>query len=246
MYLVISETHSLLPFAHRLRAGEGQEVEVLIWRARYEEAWDGKFHPVKRGQRGQVQPEDMAPVVAMAEQDNMVVLSDVPSLPTVFGNVPGFHGTHQFKERPVGPERLGFWFDGEALHLPHLLVYDLGQWPGGLGPSVPGGLTLLRLDPDHDLLTRLDLTKVLDELKAATFKGLVQVGLDSSLQVQGALAGWPFLQTHAFVGELDSLAALLNGEHANLEQRVVTVLPVSQPPWPNLTTKRSARWQSST
>ena len=244
-FLVLSYEHGLLPVAHRLQRVEGETVHVLVKKKRYERAWSGRFPNTVRGEHGEIQAESLEPLVAQAERGELIVLSDSPWADTVLSNAQRVFGTLELGDggnwAPSGPLRVGGWWTGEGggpLLAPHLLVVDQGCWPGGLGPSIPGGLTLARISSPTALALFDQLTKGAVELLQGTkFRGLVQVGLqqgEAGAVAQGMVAGWPWLHTQAFLSELEGFGAVLRGERPPaLPSRFVTVLPVTLPPWPN-------------
>jgi len=152
-----------------------------------------------------------------------------------------------------GGLRPGGWFDGENLHGHHLLVVDRGAWPGGMGPAIDSGLTMVRIDvPETVWMVDQLAEKWTDELKSSGFRGLVQLNLNFQTEtgepeVNGMQAGWPFLHTHAFLSELEDFAGLLAEDTPSatrpaqtlLPRKFVTALPVSRPPWPT----RKARFR---
>ena len=119
-------------------------------------------------------------------------------------------------------------------------MVDRGAWPGGTGPPILGGISLVLPDPDMDLGFMDELWQpVVDQLKAQSFKGLVQAGMQQStetggLELHGVEAGWPWLHIHAWLAELVNLDQVLTGSPPHHEPgvRYVVALPVSVPPWP--------------
>ncbi|GAF72142.1 unnamed protein product, partial [marine sediment metagenome] len=190
--------------------------------------------------QGEIRRDILEGYIKHCEEGQATLLTDVPSLTVPFSNAhTRYHRVEQ--ETPAHePIRLGGWFDGETLLAPHLLVYDMGAWPGGLGASVPGGCTLVTPDPTQDLGFLEDLWRpILERLKAQDFKGLVNADLKQSpntgdVSLGGCEAGWGFLQTHAFVSELEGLGEVLTGTPPRLPRRFTVTIPVSIPPWPNL------------
>jgi hypothetical protein len=84
--------------------------------------------------------------------------------------------------------------------------------------------------------------QIVEQLKAASFRGLFQADVEEEVEtggmrMRGLRAGWPWLHTQAFVAEIASLGGVLAGEVPLLQKRIVTVLPVSVPPWPNTRAK---------
>jgi hypothetical protein len=261
-FLVLSHTHSLLPFAYRLQLS-GADVQPVVVVQAFEAAWRGKMKPSPRDGKGRLDPSWLSELSCDVDTDNCVVLTDDWRLQEKFreatgreGRIYGVHQQHHTTDGGLeGPLRLGAWFDGENLHGHHLLVIDRGAWPGGMGPSIDGGLTMVRIDiPETMWMMDQLANQQVDELKTSGFRGLVQFNLNFQTpsgepEVDGMLAGWPFLHTHAFVSELEDLAGLLekgvdtqSSNHPSqtlLPRKFVSVLPVSRPPWPT----RKARFR---
>jgi hypothetical protein len=256
-FLVLSHTHSLLPFAYRLQLS-GADVQPVVVVQAFEAAWRGKIDKSPRDQKGRL---DQTWVGEQANKTDIVLTDDWKlqsflSHVSTFKKTYGVHQQHHTTDGGLeGPLRLGAWFDGENLHGHHLLVIDRGAWPGGMGPSIDGGLTMVRIDiPETMWMMDQLANQQVDELKTSGFRGLVQFNLNFQTpsgepEVDGMLAGWPFLHTHAFVSELEDLAGLLekgvdtqSSNHPSqtlLPRKFVSVLPVSRPPWPT----RKARFR---
>jgi hypothetical protein len=257
-FLVMSHTHSLLPFAYRLRLQEGEDtVETLVSVQAFEAAWKGKRDPAPRDDKGHLHPNHLAGVFKRAGEDNAVVVTDdwrlqgkVPEGLTCYGVHQRGHST---TEGLTSPLRVGGWFDGEHLWGHHLLIVDRGAWPGGMGPEIDGAMTMVRIDekPARDLVDVLT-EKWCEELKSSGFRGLVQWNLNfrtdsGEPEADRMEAGWPFLHTHAFVSELEDFSSLLSdpataaiiGHRTLLPRKFVTVYPISRPPWPT----RKARFR---
>jgi len=249
-FLIISHTHGLLPLAWRLTC-EGSDVQVIIDRDSYEKrAWQGKLTTIlKRG--GKHQRNDREAVRTKAENEERIVLTDSPRWAPDFAGYPHLFAMVARPEGapPLPAQLLGAWFDGEQFSARHLLAEDQGLWPGGLGPAVPGGLTLI--NPRHWPTTFEDaLDRIKDELKAQGYRGLVKVGVllkpppegDESegpeAVVLGYQAGWNHLQTHALLAEAGdggtpTITEALTGEaEPQLWHRFTVVVPVSIPPYP--------------
>jgi hypothetical protein len=239
-FLVISQRHGLIPLAHRLRL-EGHAVDLIVWKRRFERAWDGKITKLLRGSKGEIQHDSdtMRTVQDHVRQGRAVLLTDVPGLEG-FDGTPYKFGVLGGEQEPTSAIRLGGWFTGEALVDPHLLVCDVGAWPGGLGAPVLGGMTLVRPGPQAELGFLEELWRpFLERLKAMDFRGLVGAGLrqsadDGGVRLEGLDAGWPWLQRHAWLSELTNFGGVLLGELPIMEEgsRFTTVLPVTVPPWP--------------
>jgi hypothetical protein len=239
-YLIISRQHGLLPFANRLRL-EGHQCDLVVWKHRYEKAWEGSLvEKALRGSQGEIRRDILEGYIQHCEAGEATLLTDVSSLTIPFANAKTRYHQVEWDEPAKGPIRVGGWFDGEALQAPHLLVFDMGAWPGGLGAYVPGGCTLIAPDPTQDLGFLEDLCRpILERLKAQDFKGLVNADLEQSpetgeISLGGAQAGWPFLHTHAFLSELEGFGEVLSGGVPRLPRRFTVAIPVSIPPWPNL------------
>lgn len=140
-----------------------------------------------------------------------------------------------------GAVRVGWWFDGEFLRSPHLLVYDLGAWPFGLGPQVPGGLTLITPTASAELGFLDEPSEPLAKrLKQRGFRGLVNAVVDrdprsGGVGLYGVEAGWPDLHTAAWLSSTEHVGEVLGGSRTDgPTSRYTVVLPVSIPPWPSL------------
>ncbi|MFQ6027463.1 MAG: hypothetical protein ACE5Q6_08230 [Dehalococcoidia bacterium] len=77
-----------------------------------------------------------------------------------------------------------------------------------------------------------------ERLKTASFHGLFHFDVEEDattgeLRLRGLSAGWPWLHTEVFLAELTNFGEVLQGSLPELARRFVTVLPVTQPPWPN-------------
>jgi hypothetical protein len=133
---------------------------------------------------------------------------------------------------------LGGWYDGEHVQAPHLLVADWGLWPGGLGPAVLGGITLIRLGGLLPAFVQGALQAATDRMKSASFRGLFHFDVEEQpasgeLRLRGLSAGWPGLHTQAFLAETLSFSKALLGGFPVLKRKFVQVLPVTIAPWPN-------------
>jgi hypothetical protein len=254
-FLVISHTHSLLPFAYRLQLA-GHDVQTVVVVQAFEAAWKGKMEPSPRDSKGKLSPDFLKELTRIANTEESIILTDDWKLQQMLGE--GVFGVHTQQHIVTGglvtPVRLGGWFDGERMVAPHLLVVDRGAWTGGMGPAVDSGLTMVRIDvPETQMMVEGLVQTQVDELKSSGFRGLVQLSLnfqteDGQPEVDGMSAGWPFLHTHAFVSELEDFAGLLaegtsedeqSPSHHLLPSKFVSVLPVSRPPWPT----RKARFR---
>jgi hypothetical protein len=216
------------------------------------------MEPSPRDEKGRLDPEWIQRLAKTPDRIRPIVLTDDWKLQETFReaeskNIFGIHQQRYAAEEELGgPLRIGAWSDGENLYGHHLLVIDRGAWPGGMGPEVDGSLTMIRIDQPETIWMMDQLTDLkMDELRPAGFRGLVQFNLNfrtdtGEPQVDGMVAGWPFLHSHAFVSEIEDFAALLSGAKADIEtpqeilpKKFVTVLPISRPPWPT----RKARFR---
>jgi hypothetical protein len=239
-FLVISRQHGLIPFANRLRL-EGHKCDLVVWKHRYEKAWEGGLvEKSLRGSQGEIRRDILEGYIKHCEEGGATLLTDVPSLTTPFSNAQRRFHIVESETPAQNSIRLGCWFDGEHLQAPHLLIYELGAWPGGLGAKTPGGVTLAVPDPQQDMGFLEELWRpILERLKAQDFRGLVNADLDQSpdtgeVSLTRFEAGWPFLQTHAFLSELEGFGEVLSGGVPRLPRRFTVAIPVSIPPWPNL------------
>ena len=256
-FLVISHTHSLLPFAYRLQL-QGHEVQPVVVVSAFEAAWRGKMEPSPRDGKGRLEEKFIKSLVDEVGYGNpTVVVTDDWKLQQMFKDATthlfGVHQQHHTtSDGLTGPLRLGGWFDGTNLQALHLLVIDRGAWPQGMGPEIDGSLTMVRIDqPETIQLANQWVETQVEELKSSGFRGLVQFNLNFQTstgqpEIDGHTAGWPFLHCHAFLSELEDFAGLLSGDESSpthppqlLPRKFVTVLPVSRPPWPT----RKARFR---
>ncbi len=245
-FLVISHTHSLLPFAHRLQR-QGHTVKTVVVVRQFENAWHGKLSPSPRAEnRRDLDEAFLTALLADAKEGDWIVITDNREIEARLRDEGGIaperiYGTCQFDEPvPTSVVRIGGWFDGEVLRSIFGVVADRGAQQGGMGADVDGALTLVRVDnTDAQAELRELVDSRVQELKSRGFRGLVQFGLEfqtdnGAPQVSGIDAGWPFLVTHGFLSENDDIGGLLGGDTAPrlLPKKFVTVLPVSRPPWP--------------
>lgn len=233
-YLLLSYHHGLLPLALRLKR-EGHAVEWVPWRSRYEKAWAGVIDTALRGESKR-DADSLAGVIELAKQGEVRVLADHVKWLDLFADSKDLWGTRPSVGEPSALRACGWW-DGEHLHAPHLLVVDLGAWPGGLGAPVEGGATLIR---GWDGLVRSMWEPYLDALKASGHRGLVQAHLGQQLDKGTPLGvmwwsgGWVPLHLHAWLASLGSpLGELLEGEPPLLPNPYSVVVPVTVPPWPS-------------
>lgn len=251
-FLVISDRHGLLPLAQRLR-GEGHEVDAVIWnpgqRRRYDRAWEGAFDKLVR--RGDLR-RTLETMIEAAREAGIAILTDsrraIAYLSEIRLDGVEVFAAGPFEETPSSALRIGGWFDGESMQAPHLLFFDVGAWPGGLGPRVDAAAVLVRIDHEAalDLYDRL-WRPMQDALKSSGFRGLVQGDLNVATasgepRIESRRSGWAWLQWHAFLSEMpenegEGLGAVLGGAVPVLPRKFVVALPLSVPPWPHTTAK---------
>ena len=251
--LVASLRSELLPLVHRLRR-EGHEVQALVWRSRYESAWDGEIEKLARHTDGTLMAGALREQVEAAERGELVVITSVRRVAELFHAAKFLYSTEKVGdgEPPRDVLLLGGWFDGERVQAPHLLVADWGAWTGGLGPWCLGGITLVRLgegslraaggsEPTQlPSVARGAAEAAVERLKSVSFRGLFHFSMKEQpetgeMRLHGMEAGWPWLHTQAFLAELESLSAIVGPTAGSpvLQHRFVTVLPLTIPPWPN-------------
>ena len=219
---------------------------MIVWRKRFERAWGERLDPTLRGSQGEMNRERLQGVMDRVAQSETIVLSDVApgtGAHEMLSSLP----TTKFLRVDTGPTegepfdlRMGAWYTGEKLVDPHLLVYDVGAWPGGLGSQVPGGLTLVMPSPETDLSFLTPLVQPFeDQLKSLEFRGLVNIGLGrdpmtGGLRLAQLRAGWPLLHLDAWLSSTEKVGRVLAGEASPCPTAKYTVVvPVSIPPWPN-------------
>jgi len=234
--LVATFQHGLLPFAWRLKR-EGVEVEVLIRKEkRYGDVWEGrlpKFNIPDKSTDKQL----YSAIRDLIDEADLTVITDNRAVSKGLVGAKSLFPVLGGSPPPTALTRLwvGGWFTGETFLPPHLFIEDVGLWPGGLGPAVPAGGTLIQGTPLSPTLSA-PLTDMTDDLKSRSFKGLARVAVgftpQGAITALGWEAGWPFLHSHAFVSELPSLSDLLMGVATPPVAPYVVVMPVSVPPWP--------------
>jgi len=242
--IVISREHKLLPLAHRLRNVEHWPIEVVVWKRSYENAWQGMLEKDTLGSKHEIHESSVSAWIDRVSDGSLVALHDVPKLEGVFNSNFVFPILVQEANLEPSSVRLGFWWDGEEARLPHLLVYDMGAWPGGKGRKVPGGLTLITVSSDSETLWRELFDQHEFQLGSSGFKGLVtgfrglvNVGLiedRGKLVLQGWELGWPDLHTQTFMGAIEGSwgELLVNGVMPSFSKKFTVALPLSVPPWP--------------
>jgi len=235
---VASMRHELLPLAHRLRR-EGHDVQAMVWRSRYENAWGGSIEKIARHSDGTLNQEILTPLVEEAARGDLVVVTTVKRIAELFHAAPKLFAVAEklTEVEPIDRLLMGGWYDGEHVQAPHLLVADWGLWPGGLGPAVLGGITLIRLGGLLPAFVQGALQAATDRMKSASFRGLFHFDVEEQpasgeLRLRGLSAGWPMLHTQAFIAELLNAGESLLGNPPRLKHKFVSVLYVTIPPWP--------------
>lgn len=237
-FTVVSRTHSLFPLAYRLR-GEGHEVDLHVWDGRFSRAWRAALAPqslerLSDDGEWETHSRQLARVISQAEGGSCLV-SDLPELWVPSGNVPHRYVAPSQPAPAASLLKVGGWWTGDKLLTPHVLVEDRGAWPGGLGTTTPGGLTLVNTPVLGGLegLWRSALT----QLGGLKYQGLFQCPVlptaEGGIYLGPPEGGWPFLHSHAFLSELDGLGEVLLGQQEpTLPKRFVVALPLSVPPYP--------------
>ena len=220
-FLVVSHTHGLLPFGHRLQR-EGHTVQPIVVIKQFESAWHGKLKPSPRDSKSLLSEDFIQETFTQARSEGWTVLTDSFQLEKRLREefkIPPSHlyGRLRFPDEPSSILRVGGWFDGDRMGHLFGLIVERGAWHGGMGPDIDGSLTLIRIDNlKAKSLMESIIQKEVDELKSLDFRGLVQFGLEfqtetGSPQVSGVGAGWPSLVTHGFLSETDNFEGLLLG-----------------------------------
>ncbi|MBK25956.1 MAG: hypothetical protein CME70_18285 [Halobacteriovorax sp.] len=230
-----------MPLAHRLNLS-GEQTNLIVWKHRFEKAWGGSLDQVIRGSKGEIRRETLDLIGEQVREGQVTLITDVPleklGLEPGDGNI---YGGLEGSEKPLSALRIGGWFDGSKVQSPHLLVADMGAWPGGMGPDTLGGLTLVFpnaavvrefMEPQLEVMSL--------QFQEKGFRGLFSVGLspseDGFVEFDRMEGGWGSLHTYAFLSELENFPALLEGSEVcqfTGGVKYVTVVPVTIPPWPN-------------
>lgn len=238
--LVLSYTHSLLPLAWRLRR-EGAEVRVLVVKKRYQPAWSGKLYKEEVGsfEKGvrDIGPAQWEPWVEQAKAGEIAVVTDTEAALPAFAGSPHLFPTVKGATYGTPGLVLGAWFDQGAWYHPHWFFPEWGAWPGGGGPTVLGGGTVVRPAPIGPWLAG-----VAGPLSEIGYRGLVGVGLayaqaSGEFQPTGFQAGWAPIHWHLFMEGLESWTALVDGRPTEAQPTSDTYtvgVVVSQPPWPTI------------
>ncbi len=232
--IIISREHKLLPLAHRLRNVEGWPTEVVVWKSSYEKAWEGMLEKDVLSSKREIHESSVSNWLKRIQEDILVAVNDVPNL-AQWGTANNF-ARYSFNATPVSV-RLGCWYQEGTPYLPHLLVYDMGAWPGGIGMRVPGGLTLIACLSEGNKQLWYELFNNADVSILENFNGLTNVGLVESqgkLVLEGWETGWPDLHTQVFMSAVEgSWGQLLTRGVLPVFTNTFTVgLPVTVPPWP--------------
>ena len=229
--IVVSREHKLLPLAHRLRNVEQWPTEVVVWKSSYENAWAGMLDKDVLSSKREIHEHSVTSWVQRSQAGELVAVNDVPKLEGQFQ-----HGTVSQESKPVSV-RLGFWWDGAAPQLPHMLVYDMGAWPGGVGRYVPGGLTLIASLSETNTSLWQELYATSTHMLDESFVGLVNVGMvedKGTLVLEGYEVGWPSLHTQVFMSAVEGSwgELLTTGLLPVFADKFTVGLPVTVPPWP--------------
>lgn len=233
-FLVCTHKHGLTPFAHRLRT-EGHEVEIVVWQPRYNKAWDGDFREVARNSKSKPSKSGLRALQESLDADpSTILVTDIWDLELTTKR--SFRVGHATEKESTSLLRVGGWLDSSGtLYAPHLLVYDYGIWPGGMGRHLPAAVTLAFVSG-----SAADMALGLLSKATTHAPGLLEVDLEQDefgeLQVVNSSVGWQWLQVHAFVSELENFGELLQGIPPQFSEgsKFVTALPVTIPPWPEL------------
>jgi hypothetical protein len=177
--------------------------------------------------------------VEEAARGDLVVVTTVKRIAELFHAAPKLFAVAEklTEVEPIDRLLMGGWYDGEHVQAPHLLVADWGLWPGGLGPAVLGGITLIRLGGLLPAFVQGALQAATDRMKSASFRGLFHFDVEEQpasgeLRLRGLCAGWPWLHTQAFIAEMLNAGESTLGKPPRLKHKFVSVLPVTIPPWP--------------
>lgn len=236
-FLVLSREHHLLPLAHRLRNIEGAPTEVIVWKKSYENAWDGMIEKDLMSSKRELHTDSITKLVERAVAGELIVVHDVPSLASTnaFEEAEHAYCIEPSEGEPSAlPVRLGWWNTTEGSGAMHLLVYDMGAWPGGMGRSIPGGVTLIKLEGEGLVFFQA----MAKDHYAPSFQGLINVELvedGGELRFGKYELGWPHLQTQAFMGAVSTdWTHILGFPYAEplIEKQYTVAQPLSVPPWP--------------
>lgn len=245
-FLTLSHDHRLLPLAAHLER-EGHKSPVVVDKPWYDGCWEGLLDRLLPAEADKDEAVWKA-VVLRTRQAGVPVLTTSWQWAQRFEGYPLVYGTLRGEGR-LGSELVGFWWDGTAPRLPHLLVEDRGLWPGGKGPQELAGATLVATDLPASWWEAL--APVTERLREEAFRGWVRAQLRSEgddareVHLAGWCTGWRPGQMHAAVAALPrgGFASLLSGESegARWAAGCATAVAVSQPPYPARTARAPAR-----
>lgn len=243
---IITKEHKLLPLAHRLSNIEKIPTRVIVWKRSYENAWEGMIDKYLLSSKREIHHESVTKLIQDSIENNSIVLHDVKNLEGAF-DASKLAYTINSQESSQSSIRLGFWWNGEKALLPHILVYDIGAWPGGMGRQLPSAVTLICIQEDSDLMQIWESffdEKAKEFIFNKPFKGLVNAGLiedKGELLLDSWEMGWPDLHTQAFMGAVEGSWGQFLGNN-NLKEpnesaiffdkKFTVALNVSVPPWP--------------
>lgn len=226
-YLVVSRKAGLMHVAKWLEGEAPGEVrcgslsehaEKFAWRGLLakERGWNGRrMHEALEGFDGTLVTDDPRWTDAAAAKGIRC-----------FGVLPEPDRDGATRTRVV----LGGWWNGAELQAAHWLVLDWGLWPGGQGPQVVGGLSLIRPEADPPLA-------VLEPHRPALAGHLGYVAVDLAWDGEaggwrgGSLRGGWCPAALALLHGCPLATGVLSGEAPVLAPFTVAV-PVSSPPYP--------------
>jgi hypothetical protein len=209
---------------------EGHEVSVIVWKDRYEAAWEGLIPKLLTGkEKGK---ENLLALADLAKDGKMIVLVDSEKGREIFKEAKYLYGGGGDTSLS-SPIAVGGWMgpNGILQGTAHLLFRDIGLWPGGMGSSIVAGATVAPLPPAFE-----ELLGVL-RLPVGLFSwDIVPKGGGGELEFGNlAHSGLPWMHAHAFVSELSDFGGALMGlEEPHLERPYTVAIATSQPPWPLL------------
>jgi len=234
--IVISDRHALLPFAWRLRK-EGVETKVVVFRDRFEKAWEGILPKALSGKEKNREGWDK--LIEEAKEPDTLVLTDSRKAQAIFKDakadapmVLGSGPSTPFSDIPA--IFLVGWFNGEEAQEPCYIIPDWGAYQGGMGRMVLGGAVLYNPEFQYGAYPLIPS----EVFKEAGFRGIFLVGLklntvSKEMEPVGYTTGWPFLATHLYLSDQPNVGQLLTGEaKPTFAKRFTTGMLVSVPPWP--------------
>ena len=121
-FLILSHTHSLLPFAYRLQLS-GAEVQPVVTVSAFEAAWRGKIAASPRDSKGRLNMTWLDQIVEKYDQAETIILTDDWKMQQHFSHWQDVHhntfGITQQRgsqtDSATGGIRIGGWFTGERL-----------------------------------------------------------------------------------------------------------------------------------